>query len=89
MLIPSLLKSAQVSFNDDTNLIQLVTPEAVIVRKLDRIKPELTHHSFAANMKVPRFMAIIAVEIEPIRTRDAWNSGHAESHCSSATAGNR
>jgi hypothetical protein len=31
---------------------------------------------------MPRFMAVIAVEIEAIGTRDAWHGGHAASHCS-------
>jgi len=48
----------------------------MILGQRNRLNPELTDHTFPSNVYVPRFIAVEAVKIEPVRTSHAFDSGH-------------
>ena len=48
----------------------------MIVGEFNRIEPEFAGHSFPANVNMWRFIAIEAVEIEAVWSRDVLDSRH-------------
>jgi hypothetical protein len=49
--------------------------KTLILSERNGLNPELADHTFPANVHVRRFVAVEAVEVEPVRTGDAFDSG--------------
>src|SRR5262245_48873766 len=79
VLIPCLHHPLQADADDVPNPIQFLRREALVLCQANRFEPELTRFPLAPNVNVPRFIAIEAVEEEPIRTRNAVNRRHGTS----------
>ena len=50
--------------------------KTVVFGEGQRFQPELADHSLPPDMYVRRLVAVEAVEVEPMRTRDILNSRH-------------
>ena len=48
----------------------------MILGQRNTLDPELTDHPFTSDVDVRRFVAVEAVRVEPVRTRNAFDSGH-------------
>ena len=48
----------------------------MILGERNRLNPELTDHLFPSEVDMRRFVAVEAVKVELVRTRNAFDSGH-------------
>jgi hypothetical protein len=78
MLTPCLLNPSQVDLNDGPNLVQLLCREAMILGQCDRLDPKLTDHTLSSDVDVRGLVAVKAVKVKPVRTRDTFDCGHTQ-----------
>jgi hypothetical protein len=81
MLMPRLDNDVVIGFNQSPDHVQLPGREAVVCRQFDRVKPEFASSLFASSLFAPdvyvhRLITIEAVEEEPVRSRDVFDSRH-------------
>jgi hypothetical protein len=76
MLIPGSNDCRLVLDDDSADFIQLSRAEPMIPRQADRRQPELRVLTIAADVHVHRFIAVEAVEKEPVRAGDVRNARH-------------
>jgi hypothetical protein len=76
MLMPCLHDAREIRLHQASNTVQFHGGEAVVRGKDQRLQPEFAQPVFSLNVHVPRFVAVEAVEEEPVRTRDVLDGGH-------------
>jgi hypothetical protein len=76
MLMPRLDNDVVIGFNQSPDHVQLPGREAVVCRQFDRVKPEFASSLFTPDVYVHRLITIEAVEEEPVRSRDVFDSRH-------------
>src|SRR5688500_558971 len=74
MLIPGSNDCRLVLDDDSADLVQLSRAEPMVKRQSDRRQPELRVLTIATDVHVRRFIAVEAIEEEPIRARNVRNA---------------